>query len=320
MEKHTLSDPRSGDEDRSQEKRQNRGETSRRSFLHGALASTSLLAVGQAAPVRLPQVPIQNPALTGGRIGLGLVTYNLAKDWDLPTLIANCEKTGFEAVELRTTHRHGVEPTLTQDERKAVRLQFEGRSVRLLSLGSVAEFHSPEPREVRRHVEDCKQFLQLAHDIGALGVKVRPNGIPASVPEEQTLAQIGKALRECGETAQALGVEVWVEVHGKDSSHPRRMRRMMEEANHPHVGICWNSNPEDLIDGKVRPGFELLQPWLRNVHINELWKPEYPWREVFGLMKAAGYNRYMLAEVPESQDPIRFMHYYKALWTEYLRP
>ena len=29
---------------------------------------------------------------------LGLVTYQWAKDWDLPTLIANCEKAGFGAV------------------------------------------------------------------------------------------------------------------------------------------------------------------------------------------------------------------------------
>ena len=33
---------------------------------------------------------------------------------------------------------------------------------------------------------------------GALGVKVRPNGIPKDVPEEKTIAQIGASLRECG--------------------------------------------------------------------------------------------------------------------------
>ena len=290
----------------------------RRDFLRGAVAATALLPIASGASGAAPQSLQANPALTGGRIGLGLVTYNIAKDWDIPTLIANCQQTGFEAVELRTTHRHGVEPSLGQGARRSVRLQFQGTSVRLLSLGSVAEFHSPDAAEVRRHIEDCKQFLQLAHDIGALGVKVRPNGIPASVPEEKTLAQIGRALRECGETAKNLGVEVWVEVHGRLSSDPRRMRRMMEEAAQPHVGICWNSNQEDLIDGQVRPGFEMLRPWLRNVHINELWKPEYPWKEVFGLIKAAGYNRYMLAEIPDNPDPLRLMRYYKALWNAYL--
>ena len=153
------------------------GPLARRAFLRGAVATTALLPLAEGA-LGAPQSLPTNPALTGGRIGLGLVTYNIAKDWDIPTLIANCQQTGFEAVELRTTHRHGVEPSLGQEARRSVRLQFEGTSVRLLSLGSVAEFHSPDAAEVRRHIEDCKQFLQLAHDIGALGVKVRPNGIP----------------------------------------------------------------------------------------------------------------------------------------------
>lgn len=286
----------------------------RRNFLKAGLATAGALAAGRGAEAG--EQTGANPALSGGQIRLGLVTYNLAKDWDIPTIIANCEQTGFEAVELRTTHRHGVEPSLGREQRAAVRSQFAASRVRLLSLGSVAEFHSPDQAVVRRNIEDCKRFLELARDIGALGVKVRPNGIPKDVPEEKTLTQIGTALRECGQVAKDLGVEVWVEVHGRDSSHPPRMRRMMEVAAHPNVGICWNSNQEDLIGGRVRPGFDMLRPWLRNAHINEIWKSEYPWREVFGLMKKAGYNRYTLAEIPETSDPLRLMRYYRALWSE----
>jgi hypothetical protein len=33
-------------------------------------------------------------------------------------------------------------------------------------------------------------------------------------------------------------------------------------------------------------------------------------------MKAAGYNRYCLAEIPETSDPVRLMRYYRALWVE----
>jgi len=58
---------------------------------------------------------------------LGLVTYNWAKDWDLPTLIKNCEQTGFEGVELRSTHLHGVEPTLTKAQRSEVSKRFSDR-------------------------------------------------------------------------------------------------------------------------------------------------------------------------------------------------
>jgi hypothetical protein len=111
----------------------------------------------------------------------------------------------------------------------------------------------------------------------------------------------------------------------------------MDLCNHPAVGICWNSNDTDVVNGSVKEYFELLQPWLRNCHINELWRnsktagftgvppdvanpgfPDYakpyPYRELFALMRAAEFDRYTLAEVPESCEPIRFMRYYRALW------
>ena len=293
---------------------------SRRDFLQASLAAAGSLAITEtSSAIPLSADRINNPALGGGGFRLGLVTYNLAKDWDIPTIIKNCEATGFEAVELRTTHKHGVEPTLSKEQRADVKKQFAGTKVRLFSLGSVCEFHSPDQSTVRKNVDECKHFIELAHDIGAIGVKVRPNGIPKEVPEDTTIMQIGAALRECGEFAKDAGIEVWVEVHGRDSSQPARMAKMMQAANHQQVAICWNSNQEDITNRSVKQSFALLKPWLRSSHINELWKPEYPWRELFGLMKAAGYNRYCLAEIPETSDPLRLMRYYRALWLELSR-
>ncbi|HZS08700.1 MAG TPA: sugar phosphate isomerase/epimerase family protein [Blastocatellia bacterium] len=292
----------------------------RREFVQAGLSAAGLLAVEAAGnPALAASRQKNNPALAGGGFRLGMVTYNVGKDWDISTIIKNCEQTGFAAVELRTTHKHGVEPALGKEQREEVKKRFADSKVRLLSLGTVCEFHAPDQAVVRKNVDECKRFIELAHDIGALGVKVRPNGIPKDVPEEKTLTQIGQSLKECGEFAKGAGVEVWVEVHGKDSQIPWRMKQMMEVADHPQVGICWNSNPEDVEGGSVKKNFELLRPWLRSSHINELWKPEYPWRELFGLMKQAGYNRYCLMEIQETSDPVRLMHYYRALWMELCR-
>ena len=252
---------------------------------------------------------------------LGLVTYNLAKDWDIPTIIQMCSETGFEAVELRTTHAHGVEPSLNEEQRKTVRRLFEDSPVRLLSLGTACEYHAVEKEEVIRNIELTKDFIKLAYDVGALGVKVRPNGLQVEkgVPVEQTLRQIGYSLRECGEYAEKYGVEVWLEVHGKGTSDLRHIRRIMEIANHRNVGVCWNSNETDVIDGTIKGTFALVKDWIRSVHIHELYEKTYPWRELFNLLKAIGYDRYCLAEIPESQEPERLMRYYRALFEELTR-
>ena len=107
---------------------------------------------------------------------LGLVTYNMAKEWDVPTIIERCEATGFQGVELRTTHAHNVEVDLSAAERRSVRELFEDSAIELAGLGSAFEFHSPDSEELRQNVEGTKAYSQLASDVGAPGVKVRPNG------------------------------------------------------------------------------------------------------------------------------------------------
>ncbi len=245
---------------------------------------------------------------------LGLVTYNMAKDWDVPTIIENCTATGFQGVELRTTHAHNVEVDLSRSERQEVRKQFEDSPIELAGLGSAFDYHSPDAEEVRENIDGTKEYAQLAADVGAPGVKVRPNGLPDKVPVEETLTQIGLSLRECGEFASDLGVQIRLEVHGRETSHLPHIRRIMDITDHDNVFVCWNSNPGEVEDGSVKNNFDLVKEWIQLVHINELHRREYPWRELFGLLKASGYDGYTLAEIPESSDPVRMLNYYRALW------
>ena len=247
---------------------------------------------------------------------LGLVTYNLAKDWDIPTIIGRCEATGFEAVELRTTHAHGVEPDISEERRGEVKKVFADSKVRLLSLGTTCEYHSDDPEVVKKNIEETKSFVKLAPDVGALGVKVRPNGFPDGVTKEKTLVQIGEALIECGNFAQDNGVEIWLEVHGRETQHPPNIHTIMQVADHANVGVCWNSNLTDLIEGSIKKNFNTLRPWLRNVHITELSNPDYPYRELFTYLEESGYDGYTLAEVQGNPQEEQFMHDYAALWKE----
>jgi len=246
---------------------------------------------------------------------LGAVTYNLLKDMDLETLIRTLEATGFAAVELRTTHKHGVEVTLSAEERAKVKARFAASKVRLLSYGSTCEFHAADAAVRRQNVEMGKKWVDLAHDTGAWGVKVRPNGFPPGVSREATIQNIGDCLRELGEYGKGRGVEIWLEVHGRETQLPVHAAAMMKATGHPSVGLCWNSNGPDVIDGSVKQNFELLRPWIKHCHINELISG-YPYRELFALLRASGYDRYTLAECPENPQTERFMKYYRALWME----
>lgn len=251
---------------------------------------------------------------------LGAVTYNVLKDWDLETIITKLEAAGFEAVELRTEHKHGIEPSISAAEREAVRRRFARSKIRLLSYGTTCEFHSADAAVRRKNIELGKQFVDLAHDTGAWGVKVRPNGFAKEVSREQTIRNIAASLRELGDYGEGRGVEIWLEVHGSGTQQPAVAAEIMRAAKHRNVGLCWNSNPTDVVNGSVKQSWELLRPWVRNAHITELANPAYPWRELFALMRRSGYDRYTLCETQESKEPERFLRWYKALWTELVRP
>jgi hypothetical protein len=141
-------------------------------------------------------------------------------------------------------------------------------------------------------------------------------GFAPGVSKEATIEYFGEAMHALGEYGAPRGVETWMEVHGRGTSDPPVAAAMLKAANHANVGACWNSNPTDLIDGSIRQSFEMLRPWIRNVHMHDLTDPNYPFRDLFHLLQQSGYAGYTLAEVPESKEPSRFLQYYKALWTE----
>jgi sugar phosphate isomerase/epimerase len=287
----------------------------RRQFLGAAAAA------GVVSPAPAVETSESPP-----KFRLGIVTYNIAANWDLPTLLRILSRTKVSVVEFRTGHKHGVEPTLSSDQRKEVRDRCRDAGVLIWGCGTTCEFHSPDASEVAKQIETCKRFVDLVHDFGGRGVKVRPNALPRGVPPEKTLEQIGKSLIPCGKAASDAGLEIFVEVHGNGTQKPANMRAIMEHCGHPAVGVCWNSNPEDVVNGSVRESFALLKPWIKSCHINELYKEEartYPYRELFRLLRESGYDRVTLCEVgktPKTEDDgAEILRYYKALWTELVK-
>jgi len=289
----------------------------RRELLAGGIVGAAALA--------LPS-NVQAEQESNRKMHLGIVTYNVAKDWDLDTILRNCHEAGIEGVEFRTTHAHGVEPALDAGKRAEVRKKCADAGLLQTSLGSTCEFQSDDSAEVRRNVETCREFVLLAKDIGARGVKVRPNGLPKdkSIPLEKTLEQIGKALAECGQIGADHGVEIWMEVHGPTTQLVPNARKIMDFCGHKNVGVTWNSNNTDVNDaahGSVKENVALLRPWIRCCHITELWS-SYPYRELFTLLNQTGYDRFTLCEIGspiKAEDGATFLKCYKGLWKELSR-
>jgi len=250
-----------------------------------------------------------NPAYSGMR--LGLVTYQWGKDWDLPTLIANCVKTGLLGVELRTQHAHGVETNLNASQRADVKKRFTDSSVTCVGYGSNFEYHNPDPKILRENIEQTKEYIKLCKDIGATGIKVKPNNLPVQVPKEKTIAQIAASLNEVGKFAQDYGQLVRVEAHGTLTQELPNMKAIFDQVTEPNVKICWNSNGGDLLKAGLEGNFNMVKKWIGDtVHVRELNIDDYPYQQLFNLLAGINFNGWILIEAstePEPTDKIAAM-------------
>jgi sugar phosphate isomerase/epimerase len=222
-----------------------------------------------------------------------------------------------EGVELRTSHAHKVEVNLSKEDRASVRDKFRNSDVQLMGLGSAFDYHTPDQQKLKKDIADTKQYIMLAHDVGAGGVKVRPNGFPKDVPKEKTLEQIGRSLKELGDFGDSLGIKIRLEVHGPGTSLVPNIKTIMDVADHKNVGVCWNSNQTDLEGKGFDDNFNLVKDKIFSVHMRDLYLEEYPFRKLLTRLNEIQFDGYCLAEIPASKDPVRVMQYFRALWLAY---
>lgn len=292
---------------------------SRRNFLRTSTGAAALgITAGATLPVlAAPAAAHETP--TGPPYRLGMVTYNMGKDMDIDELIKFCTETGLKGVELRTTHKHGVEVSLSAPERDSVKKKFQDSPIVIAGLGSTYEFHAQDPGEVKKNIDGAKEYAKLAADVGAAGIKVRPNGLFDDEPADQTCERIGKAWGEVAAFAADLGIEVRMEVHGgKGSALPVNVRKMFDAAGHPNAKVCWNSNKSDQDEnGDITANFDLLKHAIGEVHITDIGIYQYPWQQLFDELKAIGYTGFCLAEIGYNPEAERFMKYYRTLFDLY---
>jgi sugar phosphate isomerase/epimerase len=268
---------------------------SRRNFL------STVFGMGAAASMASPFKAFA-AAKPGSKMKFGLVTYLWGQHWDLPTLIANCEASKVLGVELRTTHKHGVERELNAEQRKEVKKRFDDSPVVHVGIGSNECFDHTDPEALKQAIQATKDFIKLSHDCGGSGVKVKPNNLHKDVePPEVTIERIGKALNEVAAYGVDYGQQIRLEVHGQCQELPI-MKQIMDVADHPNVGVCWNSNAPDLEGEGLEHNFNLVKDRLgATAHVRELNSKGYPYQELLNLFVGIDYDGWILLEA--SSEP-----------------
>lgn len=259
--------------------------------------------------------------LKGSKMKLGLVTYLWAKDWDIPTIIANCTKANISGVELRVEHKHGVTLDLSAAQRAEVKKKFAGSPVEIIGMGTNEQYDWTDQARLKESIETTKKWLQLSKDIGGSGVKVKPNAFHEGVPHEKTLEQIGKSLNELGRYALDMGQLIRLEVHGNGTQELPNIKTIMDYVENKGSTVCWNSNDEDLIGQGLEYNFNLVKDRFGDIcHVRELNMGDYPYQQLMNLFVGIDYPGWILLECrTDPKDKVAALKEQREVWEKMIR-
>ena len=289
---------------------------SRRSFLaHGIGAAAGICAGASLTSCRYTvRAPVSKPTTL---TRFGFTTYQWGKDWDIPTLIANCCKARVFGVELRTSqsYAHGVELELDGQQRREVRKQFEDSPVTLVGIATSERYDWPEAAKLEAAIEKTTAFIKLSRDIGSSGVRVFPNSFHDGVSKEQTIAQISNSMNILGAFAGDCGQQVRLEAHGNAGELPT-LRAIMERVDQPSVRVKLNSDRRDASGNGFEHNFNLVKDFLGDtLHLHNLKDTEFPYQLQMDLLVKMGWKGWQLLEVSDKvPDRVQALIEQRRIW------
>lgn len=249
----------------------------------------------------LASLPFATAALCAKRVSkmkFGFATYTWGKDWDIPTMIANCTRAKSFGVELRTSQKyaHGVELELSQSQRSEVKKQFAGSAVTLVGLASGEKFDHTDPEKLKAAIEAAKGYAKLSYDCGGRGVRVFVNDFQKGVPEEKTLEQAARSLNEVARCAAGYNQRIRLENHG-GAGRLTTLARLFEQITEKNVRIKLNCDARDAEGGAFEKNFNLVKAYLDDtLHMHDLRDERFPYQLQANLLIDMGWEGWWLVE------------------------
>jgi len=298
----------------------NRKDFSRREFLSRGIHVTAG-AVATAALTSCNYLGTGDATKRSTRTRFGFTTYQWGKEWDVPTLIANCRKAQVFGVELRTSqsYAHGVELELSAQQRREVKKRFEDSPVILVGLATSERYDSPEAAKLKAAIENTKAYIKLSRDTGGSGVRVFPNSFHDGVPRAKTIEQIGNSLNIVGAFAADYGQQVRLEAHGNAGELPS-IRAIMDHVVQPSVRVKLNSDKRDTSGKGFEHNFNLVKDFLGDtLHLHNLKDTGFPYQLQMDLLVRMGWVGWQMLEVSDKvPDRVQALIEQRRIWDQML--
>ncbi|HEY3319426.1 MAG TPA: sugar phosphate isomerase/epimerase family protein [Planctomycetota bacterium] len=250
---------------------------------------------------------------------LGLMAYQLAKDWDLETTAKMCREGKMESFEFfaEPSYKQKISLEMQPAEAKKCRKVFADNGVHIAGLAITERYDGPSVAAVKEAVARTKQYVLLAVDMGAPRLRCLGDRFHDGEPKAWTIARVSNALSEIVQYSAGLGVDIGFEMHGSFSAWEDALE-VVKRVNHPRCYLVHNSQPANTPVDDFDRVFEIIRPHLGHVHFHDLLDTKFPYKKFIRKLRDSNYEGYCSLELEPSQDPLRVMHLTRAVFEEFV--
>lgn len=254
--------------------------------------------------------------------------------WSFKEIVDFAAKHNYQGIEIR-----GIQgemdltkcPAFSKENIKNSIKLVKNSGLEIVGLGSSAKMHIKEEVLRKKNLDEAKQFIDLANQLGCKAVRVFPDKLPATSSRQETMDLISAGLTELGNYAQGGKVKILLESHG-DLVYADDIRSVLNHVDHKNVALIWDVF-NMWVKTKESPAnvYAKLKPYIQHVHLKDgmlnngkikyvlFGTGEGPALEAVKLLDQSGYKGFYSFEWekawhPEIDEPeVAFPHFVKQM-------
>lgn len=218
------------------------------------------------------------------------------------------EELGYDGFEPRAgaRHAHGIDLTLSSNERDALKQQIADSPIDLCCLAVSCRY--ADPTTVDENIEETRRYIELAADLDIPRLRVFGGEIPSEVSREAAIENVAVALKQLADRARGYQVTICLETHD-DWCDPNHVAAVMQAVGSEKVAVNWDiMHPVRKRGFTMEEAYNILKPWIQHIHIHDglaspdqlqmlpIGQGEIDHAAAFALLKQADYAGYLSGE------------------------
>jgi sugar phosphate isomerase/epimerase len=242
-------------------------------------------------------------------------------NWSFDEIVLRASQYGYDGVAFRGL---GGELDLTKipefspSGRPTTRRRLKEAGLATSMVLTSATLMTQDAKMLEASLRLGESHIDIASDLECPYIRVFGGQIPVGVSHAAAIRRAGDRLHRLGEYAKQRGVEVLIETHD-DWVVTSRVRRAVESANHPNVGILWDAHHPFRIAGEtVAEVWANIGPWVRSVDFKDsitdfdarlgyryvqIGDGEIPLKDTLQILKSGGFDGWLTFEWEKNWHP-----------------